>query len=354
MLVAEWARARPDAVAVIAGPERMTYRELDERANRVAHHLRERGVGREVPVGVCVGRGTWMIVALLAVLKAGGAFVPLDPEQPQDRLTFMLDDIGRPLVLAQEARRDWLRAAGAGEVVCLDTAWDTISRHPATPPQDDAGPGDLAYVIFTSGSTGRPKGVQVEHGSLGARIVELREQYGLTSADTVLQFASLAFDGSLGQILPALAAGATLVVRPDRWDPAWLLEAIREFGVTVCELPPPVWNLLMDTLDAGGRLSPAVRLVALGGERVQPAQVLRWFELSDVPLFNVYGPSETTVTATTALIDRPLPRIPIGRPIGHTEVFVLDGDGRLVPPGVVGELWVGARAWPVVTPTGPS
>ncbi|MEU6795629.1 amino acid adenylation domain-containing protein [Nonomuraea wenchangensis] len=340
-LVADRARECPDAVAVVAGPDRMTYRELDERANQLAHHLREHGVGPEVPVGVCVGRGAPMIVALLGIMKAGGAYVPLDPGHPPERLAFMIRDVGMPLVVSETDLDGRLRAAGAAAVVRLDADLDAIARHPVTAPAGGAGPDDLAYVIYTSGSTGRPKGVQVEHRSLTARVVELRDRYALTPADTFLQFASIAFDGSIGQIFPTLVAGARLVVRPGQWDLQWLLDAIGEHEVSVCELPPPVWGLLVDRLGVDGRLGPGLRLVSLGGEQVLPAQVRRWFEVSDVPLFNVYGPSETTVTATTATIRRPVERVPIGRPLGDTEVFVVDGRERLVPVGVVGELWIG-------------
>ncbi|MEV5552128.1 amino acid adenylation domain-containing protein [Nonomuraea wenchangensis] len=340
-LVAERARECPDAVAVVAGPERVTYRELDERANQLAHHLRGHGVGPEVPVGVCVGRGAPMIVALLGVMKAGGAYVPLDPDHPPERLAFLIRDVGMSVVVSERDLDDRLRAAGAAAVVRLDADRDAIARHPVTAPDGGAGPDDLAYVIYTSGSTGRPKGVQVEHRSLTARVVELRDRYALTPGDTFLQFASIAFDGSIGQIFPTLVAGARLVVRQGQWDLQWLLDAIAEHEVSVCELPPSVWGLLADKLGIDGRLGPSLRLVSLGGEQVLPAQVRRWFEVSDVPLFNVYGPSETTVTATTATIRRPAERIPIGRPIANTEVFVVDARERPVPVGVVGELWIG-------------
>ena len=335
-MVERRARAAPDAVAVSYRRHSLTYRDLNDRANQLAHHLRGRGVGPESLVPVCVERGLEMVVAVLGILKSGGAYVPLDPDYPDERLAFVLRDTDAKVVVSQERFRHRLPTAA----VCLDADLVDIEREPRSDLVSTASPTDLAYVIYTSGSTGTPKGVLIQHDSMVSRMRAMVGQYALTSADRCLQFSSIAFDGAVGQVFPPLMAGAELVVRGNDWSPSSLLDLIRARELTVCELPPAVWNELIPRIGPDG-LGDHLRLVSLGGEQVLPASVTRWFDHTHVPLLNVYGPAETTVTSTTQLITAPMDPVPIGCPVADTDVVVVDGDRRPVADGTAGELWIG-------------
>ena len=344
-LIERQAQERPDAVAVEFGDETLTYRALNERANQLAHHLRTVGIRPEMMVGLCLERGLDMIVALLGILKSGGAYVPLDTQYPPDRLAFMIADTALPIVVTQQHLVG--RLPDSVDTLCLDHEADTARLDSAlvTDPVPLAGPDDLAYVIYTSGSTGRPKGVMIEHRSVSDRIQEMRRQYGLTSDDAYLQFSSVTFDGSVGEIFPTLIAGARLVPRGDDWTPVEVLETIRTKGITVCQLPPFVWNELISHLKdgAGPGLWPRLRLMSMGGERVLGTSVERWFRRTSVPLFNIYGPTETTVNITTCLLTGPTPVVPIGVPVANTDVLVVDDTGSPAPIGAPGELWIGGK-----------
>ncbi|MET8505486.1 amino acid adenylation domain-containing protein [Streptomyces sp. NPDC004787] len=331
----------PDAVAIVCEGAQVTYGELNARANRLAHHLIERGVTADDLVTVCVDRGPDMIVALLAVLKAGGAYVPLDPDYPAARIEFMLSDTRAPLVLTQSHLTDRL-PAGTPRVL-VDGDWETlIAHHPAADPAPRSGPDDLAYLIYTSGSTGTPKGVMIQHRSMSNRLQEMRNRYGITADDRVLQFASVTFDAAAEQIFPALISGARLVMRgTEKWSPTSLIGTINTEGVTVGELTPALWEQVVPHLSGPRALSPAFRLLVLGGEQVPAAAVREWFRHTSVPIYNTYGPTETTITATSSLITKPRDVILIGTPIANTEVFVMDRCGGLAPVGVPGELWIG-------------
>ncbi|WP_203794760.1 non-ribosomal peptide synthetase, partial [Actinoplanes derwentensis] len=291
-------------------------------------------------VAVCVDRGLDMIVSLLAVLKAGGAYVPMDAAYPTERLAFLLADTATPLVITQSHLRDLLPATDAA-LVCVDELRAEIAGRPDTDPAPSATVDDLAYVIYTSGSTGVPKGVMIEHRAFAGRMVDLCRQFGLTADDRVLQFASVCFDVSVEEIFPALMTGSTLVLRGDGWEPAELVDLIRNERITAVEMSPSAWAETLPYLDEGPGFGPQLRLLNLGGEQVNPSMLDRWFERSDLPLLNSYGPTEATVTCTVATITAPVRQVPIGRPCANTEVFVLDRAGGLVPVGVVGELWIG-------------
>ena len=342
-LIERQAQERPDAVAVEFGDETITYRALNERANQLAHHLRTLGIRPETMVGLCLERGLDMIVALLGILKSGGAYVPLDTQYPAERLAFMIEDTALPVVVTQQHLAGQL--PGSVGTLCLDREADTalLDSAPVTDPVPLAGPDDLAYVIYTSGSTGRPKGVMIEHRSMSDRVQEMRRQYGLTPDDVYLQFSSVTFDGSIGEIFPTLIAGARLVPRGDDWTPVEVLETIRTKDITVCQLPPFVWNELIPHLGEGTRPGPRLRLMSMGGERVLATSVERWFRRTSVPLFNIYGPTETTVNMTTCLLTGPATVVPIGTPVANTDVLVVDGTGRPAPIGASGELWIGGK-----------
>ncbi|MFJ4576773.1 amino acid adenylation domain-containing protein [Streptomyces sp. NPDC088846] len=341
-LIEERAALAPDAIAVSFGDASLTYGELNVRANRLAHHLRRKGVRPGVLVGLCVERGLDMIVALLGVLKSGGAYVPLDRGYPAERLDFMIKDTGTPVIVTQGHLVGRLPAHDC-ETILLDEHRDGSDTREAADPEPLAGPEDLAYVIYTSGSTGTPKGVMIEHRSMSDRMQEMRRQYGLTAEDTYLQFSSVTFDGSVGEIFPTLVAGAELVLRGDDWNPAWILETLHNKEVTVCQLPPFVWNELTAQITSSADLGPRLRLMSMGGEKVLAASVDRWFQHTSIPLFNIYGPTEATVNMTTCLITGPSAIVSIGGPVANAQALVVDEHGRQVPVGVPGELWIGGN-----------
>ncbi|WP_245982204.1 non-ribosomal peptide synthetase [Streptomyces reniochalinae] len=331
----------PDAVAVVCGGERLTYGELNERANRLAHFLMGRGVVREDLVGVCVERGVEMVVALLGAWKAGAAYVPMDPDYPRQRLGFMVGDTGASLVVTQGRLRGRVEGL-CSDVVCVDEDWERIAEESGSDPLPQAGPGGLAYVIYTSGSTGTPKGVMVEHGALSDRIQTMREFYGIVAGDRTLQFASTSFDASFEQILPTLLAGGTLFVRPaGPWSPRQFIDAVRENRLTVAELTPSMWEQAVDLIRGQDDLGSQFRLMVLGGEPVRAEAVAAWYAVSSTDLINTYGPTEATITATAGALHKGEERVTIGRPIAHTETFVVDGQDNAVPPGTAGELLIG-------------
>ncbi|MHB9105595.1 MAG: non-ribosomal peptide synthetase [Armatimonadota bacterium] len=349
-LIERQAKKTPAAVAATFRDEALTYGELNRRANQLAHYLRKRGVGPDVPVGICLERSLWMAVGLLGTLKAGGAYLPLDPAYPRERLAFMLDDAQAPVVVTTERLRDSLPDF-AGTAVCLDAERAAIEREPVDNPEGGTAPDHLAYVIYTSGSTGTPKGVLVTHRGMVNHNLAAVELYGLQPGDRMLQFSSLNFDMAVEEIFPTWIAGATLVFRGEN-----ALQSGREFTewlarekVTVLDLPTAFWHEWVHELAAGTALPPDVRLVIVGGEKAQAPVYAEWQRLAgkSVRWLNTYGPTETTVIAT--LYDpaanpaglREGEELPIGRPIANTQAFILDAEGQPVPVGVPGELYLG-------------
>ncbi|HEU4452803.1 MAG TPA: amino acid adenylation domain-containing protein, partial [Longimicrobium sp.] len=343
-LFEERARETPGAAAVVFEGGELTYAELNARANRLAHRLRALGVGPDARVAVCAERTPEMVAGILAVLKAGGAYVPLDPAYPGERLRWLLEDSAPVAVLAHGSLA--ARFAGAGvPVLALDAGSPAWAAGPETNPERGALlPEHLAYVIYTSGSTGRPKGVMVTHRAVGRQAAAVRAGFGLRADDRVLQFASVAFDASVEEIFGALLTGAALVLRTEAW-----LEGARafwgrcaEFRVSVADLPTRFWQLLLDEPSAA--IPECVRLLAIGGEAVEPAALRAWFGRGGhrPPLLNTYGPTETTVNATLGeVVDDPATWRSIGRPVANTRVYLLDAAGEPAPVGGAGELYIG-------------
>ncbi|MFJ7212909.1 amino acid adenylation domain-containing protein [Amycolatopsis sp. NPDC098790] len=306
----------PDDVSLVCGDDLLSYGELDERVGGLAGALVEDGVRPGTAVGVRLGRGVAAVVAMLAVWRAGGVYVPLDPRFPARRLEFMV-------------------AEADVERIIDGTECPAVPIGPRTPDRDET-----AYVIFTSGSSGRPKAVAVPHGALAAHVAAARELFELTAEDRVLSFASFSFDASFEQILPALSTGARVVLRPDEvWTPAELAERVHAEGVTVLELTPSY----LAEVTAGADDLSGLRLLVTGGEVLPAATLERWFARHpDVPVVNTYGPTESVVSTTAHRLTGPgTGRVPIGRPLGGRRVYVTDARGALVPPGVPGELLVG-------------
>ncbi|HEU4881703.1 MAG TPA: amino acid adenylation domain-containing protein, partial [Longimicrobium sp.] len=330
-------RAMPDAVALVHANEVLTYAELDARANRLAHHLRRLGVGPEARVGVCLEWGSELVVALLATLKAGGVYVPLDPSLPDERLAYMTQDAGAVALVT--------RAALAGRfnadvTVRVDADAERIAAERGDAPASGVAPEGLAYLIYTSGSTGRPKGVAVEHRAAAAHFPAMAGTLGIVREDRVLQFASSGFDVSLEQVFVPLLSGATLVLRgAELWSPAEFGQRARALGVTVANLPPAYWQEVLAT----GAL-PDVRLLLVGGDALPAASAAAG---DGTRLLNCYGPTEAVVTATTFSVPDgfaegfPGSTAPIGRPVPGRSAYVLDARGAPVPPGVAGELFLG-------------
>jgi len=338
----------PDAAAVAGVGEPLTYRALDERANRLAHRLVRLGVGPEVRVGLCLERGPELVVSLLAVLKAGGAYVPLDPEYPAERLGLMLADSGAAVLVTQETLRAALPAGEGIAVLSVDGARDGIARESAEPPASGVTPANLAYVVYTSGSTGAPKGVGIEHRALAGYLVHAARGYALGPGDRVLQFHSVAFDPAAEEIFATLLSGAALVPRTDQAlaGPQGFWEACRDSSITVLALPTAVWHTLVPPLEASPASLPgALRLVVIGGERALPGPLDAWRRVTggQVRLLNSYGPTETTVGVTLwdAAEGEAGAVVPIGRPVPGARCYVLDGALRPAPAGVPGELYVG-------------
>ncbi|HJX29298.1 MAG TPA: amino acid adenylation domain-containing protein, partial [Thermoanaerobaculia bacterium] len=343
--VAAQAARTPSAVAVQMGDERWTYRRLVDSARRLARHLREQGVGPDTIVGLCTERSPAMVVGMLAILEAGGAWLPLDPTQPSERLTYLLGDAGARTLLAQEALCEQLAAEGR-RVVPLDARWDAGEEmgEPLDPLEIGVSPGNLAYVIYTSGSTGQPKGVMLTHRGIYNRLRWAREVYGISERDAFLQKASLGFDVSVWETFGALTAGARLVLAaPGRQgEGAYLVRTIREQRVTIIDFVPSMLAAFLAEEDVETCVS--LRQIIAGGEALTPE--LRDRTLARLPaaaLDNTYGPTEVTIDATRWVCapGQDPHRVPLGRPLANCRLYVVDPELRSLPVGVAGELLVG-------------
>jgi amino acid adenylation domain-containing protein len=327
----------PEATAVVFGEERLTYRELDERANRLARYLRTLGVGPEVLVGICLERSPAMVTALLGILKAGGAYLPLDPSYPQERLAYMAGDAQLKVLLTEEKLASLLSQA-VTHVVSLDSQWGMIEPFDGGRLGDTGEAQSLAYVIYTSGSTGRPKGVLVQHHGLCNMVEALARDFHVQPQSRVLQFASFGFDASVPEIFMALTVGAALHLERAAVlaSPVTLAQLMREQAITTVILPPAMLAVLPES-----GLTELQTLIT-AGESCSAEIADRWSE--GRRFFNAYGPTETTVCATMHLYREKHPIAPpIGRPIANTEVYVLSEDMQPVPVGVAGELYIGGE-----------
>ncbi len=343
-LVEAQALQRPHAPALIMGETVWCHAELNERANRLAHHLIAAGVRPESRVGIAVERSPDMLVALIAVHKAGGAYVPLDPGYPAERLAFMQADSGVRWVLTQSHLTNRLPSLGGVQTLCLDHL--PLQHEPTTNPGVVLHPDHLAYLIYTSGSTGQPKGVAVPHGPLAMHVRCIGELYGMTPDDRELQFASINFDGAHERLWVPLAFGGAVMPRDhEPWSVERTCAEIERHGITVACFTPSYLHQIAELVGEGARQLP-IRSYTVGGEAMSRAS----FELVQSVLrppriVNGYGPTETVITP---LISRAYPGdtfdaayMPIGRPVGERTAHVLDADLQPVPPGVPGELYIG-------------
>jgi amino acid adenylation domain-containing protein len=341
--------AEPDRVAVICQGQQLSYRELNSRANRLAHYLRKLGVKPETIVGLCLEQSAEMTVALLGILKAGGAYLPLDPSYPSERLGFFLKDAGVDILLTQAPLSDKFDPRTA-EVICLDTLAETIGQESDENIQSRAVADNLAYVIYTSGSTGIPKGVLVQHRGLVNHSTAVIARYGLQAGDRVLQFASLSFDVAGEEIFPTWLSGAAVVLWPERHEVSFIEfeQFVESQKLSVLNLPTPYWQEWIQALIASGSALPGtLRLMIAGSAEMLPERFMTWRKLAGdrVRSYNSYGPTEATITSVIHdfkhLPDGEKPQsVPIGRPIANTQVYVLDGQMRPLPTGVPGELYL--------------
>ncbi|HET9380916.1 MAG TPA: amino acid adenylation domain-containing protein, partial [Streptomyces sp.] len=342
-LVAQHAARTPDATALVDADGEISYRELDERANRLAHHLTGLGVGPESWVAVALPRGAALVTALLAVHRTGGAYVPLDPEYPADRIAYILDD-ARPSALVTDSSVTSLPEAGPLHRVVLDdpAVASALTGLPATAPAGTdrtaaARPANPAYAIYTSGSTGRPKGVVVSRHNLTNLVADMRTRFGVGPADKLVAVTTVAFDIAALELFVPLSAGATVVVasRDEVLDPPALASLITRNGATLMQATPTLWQALV----AEHPKALTGLRVLVGGEPVPAGLATRLCDLAD-EVTNVYGPTETTVWSTAARLgDRPgLPAI--GRPVANTRVYVLDSSLGPTPAGVAGDLYL--------------
>ncbi|HEY0403918.1 MAG TPA: amino acid adenylation domain-containing protein, partial [Blastococcus sp.] len=341
-LFAAQARRRPEALAVVFGERRLTYGELEVRSNRLAHHLRSLGVGPEVMVGICAERTPERVVGVVAALKAGGAFVALDPSYPRERLAYLMEDAQVPVLLTEQRYLGRLPESSA-TVICLDADLERIVGDESRPPASHLDPESLAYVVYTSGSTGRPKGVAIHHRGLLNLVRWHRATYQVTPEDRGTQVASPAFDASIWELWPLLAAGASTYV-PDeetRLSAPRMMRWWAEEGITLAYLPTALAEAVLEE-EIPADLDLRLRALCIGGDRLhrapRPGTPFR--------LVNHYGPSEYSVVTTAT----PVPPEdgetlmsgvpPIGRPLANTRVYVLDAYQQPVAQGVPGELYI--------------
>ena len=353
-LVSGQARRTPEGLAVVAEAGALRYGELEERAERLAGYLRSVGVGPEVVVGVALPEIMDLLVALCAVWKAGGAYLPLDLAYPPERLAYLVEDSRCTLLIARGAAPPWLPASGVRVVLLGEEVAASEGRGgPGGPGDAAAGEADaagLAYVIYTSGSTGRPKGILATHGGLLNFCLAVRARYGLGREDRVLQFASPSFDVFLEETIPTWLAGATLVHAPERLRSTFheLIGFLHEHRVTVANLPSSYWHGLVSEIVAGTVTLPeSLRLVVLGSEAVSPGKLAAWRErVGDrVKILNAYGPTECSVAGTW--FDPPPSAVfagsalPIGRPLANVRVHLVDEQLRPLGIGIPGEISIG-------------
>lgn len=353
-IISAQAQKTPYAVAVRWVNDTLTYEQLEQRSNQLAHYLRNLGVTVESIVGIHLERSLDMIVAILATLKAGGCYLALDPEYPVSRLAWMMSDAKIQWVITTNQFRnvavfdpDNKNLAEVAQKVIyleLDRLDAEITQCPKTPLPIDIQLNNLAYIIYTSGSTGQPKGVMVEHGNLSSFCHSALQMYGIQTNDKVLQFSSLNFDAAVEEIFPCLMVGGELVLRTaEMLDSKTFWQRCCDWQITVLDLPTAYWHQL--TLDIANHTLPnTLRLVLIGGEALRLDRWRTWQQVVDkkVVLFNTYGPTETTVVATALdLTHCTAPRLPIGHALEHVQLYVLDEYLQPVPRGVVGELLIG-------------
>lgn len=325
----------PDAIAVVFKDEQLTYRQLNEKANQVAHYLKTLNVGPEVRVGVCLERSLWMLIVLLGILKAGGAYVPLDPTHPKERNDYVIEDAQISLLLT-EKHLLCCCVPTQTQVICLDL--DVFSQFPqknlVAPSQAD----QLAYIIYTSGSTGKPKGVEIIHAAVVNLLTAIQSTPGLTAEDRLVAVTTICFDTSVCDLFLPLTVGARVIIAPQEVviDGIELANLLETSGATVMQATPATWRMLQQS---GWQGNPQLNIWSTG--EVLPRPLADWLLTRGDQVWNLYGPTETTVWATIAQVHPGNSSIAIGRPITNTQVYLLDQQLQPVAEGEIGELCIG-------------
>ena len=332
----QWKRT-PEKKAVAYQGNYLTYSDLECRSNQLANYLRARGIGQGAFVAICIRRSLEMMVGLLGILKAGAAYVPLDPEYPDERTRFVLQDSSAKFVVSESELRTRFDVDG-NEVLCLDSHWADISQHSVEGPATSVKPDDLAYVIYTSGSTGRPKGVMIPHQALGNLLLSMALEPGLDGTDVLLAVTTLSFDISALELYLPLTVGALVVVAPTEVarDPIELQALMDQCGATVMQGTPSTWRMLVESGWAGRRTLKALA----GGEALTRALADQLLDRVG-SLWNMYGPTETTIWSMAERVSREQEPVTIGHPIANTSIYVVDENGDLVAGEGIGELLIG-------------
>jgi amino acid adenylation domain-containing protein len=341
-LVEQQAEQTPQRIAVVFEGDQISYEKLNAKSNQLAHYLRSRGVGPDVPVGVCIERSLNLVIGLLGVLKAGGAYVPLDPSYPSFRLESMASQASLPLLITESSLTNALSTVPTPTVL-LDEEWAKIACENQRNPINQVSRESLAYIMFTSGSTGIPKGVMITHGGICNRILWMQEAFGLTTEDRVLQKTPFSFDVSVWEFFWPLITGACLVVaKPGgHRDSGYLVNEMATQKITTVHFVPPQLQILIEEPDF--ECCGTLRRVICSGEELPVSLQSQFFEKNGAELHNLFGPTEAAVdvTAWKCKIGHSESLVPIGRPIANTLIYVLDSWMNPVPVGVVGELFIG-------------
>ncbi len=342
----------PDAIAVRVMDIQLTYAELETQSNRLAHYLHNAGLQQDQVVGVSLPRSSELIISLLAIWKAGGVYLPLDPNYPAERLAYMLEDAGASVLLTESKLSDPVAKSDMNRID-LDTVRQKIDKQSDRRPDTHPAADRVAYIIYTSGTTGRPKGVYVKHRAFLNHCLDMLTHFELNENDAVLQFAAYNFDASLEQMIPTLMTGATLVLRDDEiWPTSGFHKKVSHYGLTVINPPTAYWADLAREWHRHPENAPyrQIRLCIVGGDVLAPAALRLWHRspMRDVRILNAYGPTEAVITATT--FDIPVDfgeqnqRVPIGRPRANRRIRIIDSHGQPVPPGIPGEMLIGGTA----------
>ncbi|MBF8271703.1 MAG: hypothetical protein HW380_808 [Magnetococcales bacterium] len=344
-----WAKDAPHATALLLDSTSLTYGELNQKANRLAHHLIRLGIGPGKLVGILVERSFAMIVGVLSILKAGGAYVPMDPKASGQRIAFVLEDAQIEILITQQSLVPNLPDTTI-ETLLLDTHWPEIERHSDRNPEIAVRKDHPAYIIYTSGSTGRPKGVIVQHHAINEHCLDYGTLFQITPEDRVLQFTPLFFDFSVEDIFTALLHGAALVLRgPDVWTPPEFNRQVHRHSITLAGLTTAYFHQMVQEWIKNPSEAPheTFRAISVGGEAFSGATLDLYFQtpMREVTVWNGYGPTEAVVTSLSYCVIHQdfsvLDRVPIGRPLGRRSVYVLDPKGQLQPIGIPGELHIG-------------
>jgi amino acid adenylation domain-containing protein/thioester reductase-like protein len=338
------AQATPDAIALVFNNQQLTYRQLADRTNQLAHYLQAMGVQPETTVGIYVERSLEMVIAMLSVLKAGGAYVPLDPSFPPDRVAFMVEDAQMPILLSQQ-HLQLDNAPSELNVINLDADWETIAQQPTTAVEANITANSLAYIIYTSGSTGKPKGVQIQHGNLANLLASMATEPGLTHTDTLLAITTYSFDLSVPDWFLPLVVGAKMVVLPREiaTNPVKLAEEINQSGATFMQATPTTWRMLL-----AAKWTGSDKLKILCGGEAMTRSLADQLLTRCAELWNMYGPTETTVWSMLNRVEPGPNPITLGHPIANTQIHILPQEKRRHSDTVgeigddeIGELYIG-------------